>query len=577
VPIARAGCGCGPLSALAQTGNTAPTPPLPQSTHAFLRLSLVEKELRRTTVTTVPVIDTPASSADRRSPSAVPVAPFAMLALTAAICLVWSAVKLLWWDEFLVLWTDHQPSWTRIIHIQASYPISLDPLLYHLLAHTSMWIFGADAFAIRLPSLIGFLVMQFCLWYFVRRIASERAALFALLFPALTATLYYAVEGRPYGLLLGLCGVAMVSWQTAIRRETNRTLPLVCLALSIGAAFNTHYFAVLLLAPFFAAEYARAIQRRRLDFPLLAAIGAGSAALVLIVPFAKAAAVFRQHDYFLAQNRMTPDVIATAYTEIFLGKAHTFANRPVVLLLIAVFFAFTALAVVRQVRARRISFPQPEFVFVVVLALLPVFGFLLAFAITHVFEPRHMIATIMGVSVLLAVSLDPLLGNPRVGRLLMLVLMAELGIVGLMHIRVESQQTAADRAALPFTAAQKAAILASPTGKIYMQEPAAFSKAWYYQPDSELRSRLVFVYSREQELRSSHMDVVSLTEIHLARFTDVPVESWESLRAEPGEHVLVTYPNNEWDWLPQALGEEHATVMPLGAAFHGDAVSVRFR
>jgi len=63
--------------------------------------------------------------------------------------------------------------------------------------------------------------MQICLFFFVRRIAGERAAVFALAFPALAPTLYYSAEGRPYGLFLGY---APLRWpvgrrQRAVRRN----------------------------------------------------------------------------------------------------------------------------------------------------------------------------------------------------------------------------------------------------------------------------------------------------------------------------------------------------------------------
>jgi 4-amino-4-deoxy-L-arabinose transferase-like glycosyltransferase len=167
--------------------------------------------------------------------------------------------------------------------------LSFDPIAYHVLAWLAIRLFGAGAFAIRLPALLGFLLMQICLFFFVRQVASERAAVFALAYPALGGALYYSAEGRPYGLLLGFCALAMVSWQTATRSESKRTLALVTLALSTALALNTHYYGVLLLVPLCGAEMFRTFQRRRLDFPVIAAIGAGMAWIVFTLPFMKAA------------------------------------------------------------------------------------------------------------------------------------------------------------------------------------------------------------------------------------------------------------------------------------------------
>ena len=148
----------------------------------------------------------------RLAVAGLPLAGIAFLVFTAALSITWSYCKLVWLDEFLVLTTDSTPSFSQIVHIQKAYPISLDPLAYHAVAHAAILAFGPNAFSIRLPSLVGFLVMQVCLFVFVRRIASERAAVFALAFPALTDALYFSVEGRPYSMMLGLTGLAMINW-----------------------------------------------------------------------------------------------------------------------------------------------------------------------------------------------------------------------------------------------------------------------------------------------------------------------------------------------------------------------------
>ena len=88
----------------------------------------------------------------------LPWAAIAFLILTAALSLLWSHHKLLSQDEIFVLQTDSVPSYAQLIHIQRSYPISLDPLVYHTLAHIAIKIFGAgslrtqDSLSVRLSS-----------------------------------------------------------------------------------------------------------------------------------------------------------------------------------------------------------------------------------------------------------------------------------------------------------------------------------------------------------------------------------------------------------------------------------------
>src|SRR6185437_13169793 len=152
-----------------------------------------------------------------------------ILVLTAAVAFTWSHGKLLSQEEFFVLQTDNVASLHQLIYIQRHYPISLDPLVFHLLAHGCTRIFGPTALALRLPSIFGFLLMQVCIFFATRVIAGPRAALIAIDFPALTATLFYAPEGRPYGLLLGFYALALLAWQTASRRSERRTGSLIIL------------------------------------------------------------------------------------------------------------------------------------------------------------------------------------------------------------------------------------------------------------------------------------------------------------------------------------------------------------
>ena len=196
--------------------------------------------------------DSEANESHRRFRIAgMPLSAIAFLILSATIMLIRSHYHLLWADEFGVLYTVSISSVARYIHILLTNPVMFDPLVYSIVAHASICLFGAGAFAIRLPSMCGYLLMQVCLFYFVRKIASERAATFALAFPSLVGVSSYAAQARPYGLLLGLSALAMLSWQTVTRLDRRRTLALVVrLSLSLILAVNTQYYGVLIFIPF---------------------------------------------------------------------------------------------------------------------------------------------------------------------------------------------------------------------------------------------------------------------------------------------------------------------------------------
>src|SRR6201996_9538872 len=270
-----------------------------------------------------------------------------ILLVTAAVAFTWSHVKLLSQDEIFVLQTDGVSSLRELIHIQRNYPISLDPLVFHVLAHACTKIFGPTALALRLPSIFGFLLMQVCIFFATRVIAGSRAALIAMAFPAFTATLFYAPEARPYGLLLGFYALAFLAWQTATRRSDQRLVALVVLAIAVALTLNTHYFGILILVPLWLAELWRTVQRRRIDFAVIGSIVLGMAAIVFALPFQKAAGEFRKHYY--NAGAISLRAVTQAYRSLFVNyTTQPMAVQRVEALLLAVFALALVVLCVRR-------------------------------------------------------------------------------------------------------------------------------------------------------------------------------------------------------------------------------------
>ena len=513
----------------------------------------------------------------------IPLTGIAFLVLTAAISLIWSSFKLLGVDEWRALLTDSRASIIQLFEIQRTCPISLDPMVNHLMANVAMRIFGASAFALRLPSLLGFLTMQVCLFFFLRQIATQRAALFAMAFPALTPALYYSVEGRPYGLLLGLCALMMLSWQTATRRQTNRTVALITLALALALLLNTQYFRVLLFAPIAIAELLRTLQRKRLDLPLLAAVGAGAGGIVFALPFMRVASEFS--DNYNDGVQVRPQLIIVAFREVLAPvHAHFFHNQ---LFFFAV-FALAAFAVlwvcVRQVRSAAVLLPVAEAGFLIALAALPFFGYLMALSVTHALPSRYVICAVVGFSALLAIGLDPLFRRDRAGNLCLILLFVVVALGGVIHVRQARMNRQETLSSLDISPGVKAVLKASPSERLLFQNTVGFALASYYEPDAELRSRMVLVYSRDREMLWTHRDLEYISALHMRGITGLPTEDFELVESQPGDHIFVVYTdpaggwvNHGWNWLDQAFVAAHAKVSLIGPAFQGEVESVRFR
>ncbi len=501
--------------------------------------------------------------------------------LTAALGLAWSHHKLMSQDEMYAFQTYSVGSVGELVHVQRTWPISLDPLLYPLLAHAGMKAFGAGAFALRLPALLGFLLMQVCLFFFVRRLAGERAGLVAAAFPALTATLYYSAEGRPYGLMLGLYALALLSWQAATREQgtgsRRRKWALAGLALAIAATINAHYFGILLLVPVCAAEGFRSLQQRRTDWPVMAAIYVGMAGFAATMPFLKAAGEFRKNYYNSGWVGLHD--ITRAYRSIFVEYTRmSMSAQHVWMAMLVAFAAALAWGCVRQIfgRGRETRIPAAEWVLLLTLAALPFCGYLLARYVTHSIEVRYVLGAVVAISAMLAVSISPWLRRDGVFAAVMVVLGVAIVGAGAARIHAEQRKTAVRLASLVLPAEVKAALDANPDGRLYVQDMGAFEEDHTYEPDADVRARMTLVYSRAEELRWNRHDTMALTAMHMQHFTGLPIVAYEDLRTQPGEHVFLLF-HTGWDWTDQAFAADGARVRPVGHAMGGDVAAGRFK
>ncbi|HVG27204.1 MAG TPA: glycosyltransferase family 39 protein [Acidobacteriaceae bacterium] len=530
-------------------------------------------------------------SGELRSETWVRLSALALVLLTAVLAVVWSHVKLLSQDEIFVLQTDTVSSLRELIHIQRHFPISLDPLIFHLLAHAATRIFGPSALALRLPAILGFLLMQVCLFLATRRIAGAHAALVALAFPALTATLFYAPEARPYGLLLGLYALTFLAWQTATRAadpavaaraghssqvdpRPPRTGTLVLLAIAIALTLNTHYFGILLLAPLCLAELVRTVLRRRLDLPVVAAIVLGMTGILGALPFQRAAGEFRKHYY--NAGGVNFHAITQSYRALFVSYTdQSIAIQQIAIVLLSIAAAVLVLAVILALRKRTVNLPSAELAFLLTLAALPLFGFLIAFFVTHSIEVRYVLGAIVAIAIFAAIALAPWLRPTRTAQAIAALLFVGVLLGGFVRIRSEQRKSTAVLASLILAPELKARLLALPDSHLYLQNMGHFEVASYYEPDPEVRSRLALLHSREAELQWDRHDTASLTAEHMQHFTGFRIVPYAELQRIPGEHMLVLF-HSGWDWTDQALASGHASISPLGPALDGDAVAVQF-
>jgi hypothetical protein len=131
--------------------------------------------------------------------------------------------------------------------------LDLNPPLNYLIARWCINLFGKNEFATRLPSMLGFLLGSICVYRFTSIRLPRVFGLLAVLVLWTSPYLTFASEARPYALVIGFLGLAMVSWQRSLETPASvRALVTLCLALC--CLMLSHLFGVFYTVPFFVAE-----------------------------------------------------------------------------------------------------------------------------------------------------------------------------------------------------------------------------------------------------------------------------------------------------------------------------------
>ena len=150
----------------------------------------------------------------------------------------------LWFDElisyYVTLLPDLGTLWEALRQTADGQP----PVL-HLAMRSSHALFGTGEWATRLPSIAAVGAMSWALYVFVGRRAGAVYGIAATLFAWNTWAYEYAYEARPYGLLMGLTGLAFLCWRAVAGERRNWALA----GLATWCVLGLSPFALLLHLP----------------------------------------------------------------------------------------------------------------------------------------------------------------------------------------------------------------------------------------------------------------------------------------------------------------------------------------
>lgn len=245
-----------------------------------------------------------------------------------------------------------------------------------------------------------------CLYAFVARRSSNLYGLLAALVLVSSTASSYAVEARPYALVLGFASLALVAWQRAMEEGPRRKVVLVVLGASLAAAVASHYYAVLLLVPFGAALAVRSATKSRIDWAATAAVAAGLTPIVIFAPLLLSAHGYAA-TFWAAPRWWQPFRFYLSATEPVLTLP--FVTRETVV--VALVAGAVGLWSLRRWERPTKPAPRPpdhEVVLVVFLALLPFVAIVVAKLVTGAYVNRYVISAVLALAVAAALALHRL-------------------------------------------------------------------------------------------------------------------------------------------------------------------------
>ena len=117
------------------------------------------------------------------------------------------------WNDELYTWYFAQLPTLGDVWDELSTGVEQIPPLYYVVTRASLALFGDGELALRVPSIIGFLLACTCLFVVVARRTNAWYGLVGALVPLASGAATYAWEARPYALVVGFAAAAVLCHQ----------------------------------------------------------------------------------------------------------------------------------------------------------------------------------------------------------------------------------------------------------------------------------------------------------------------------------------------------------------------------
>jgi hypothetical protein len=301
-----------------------------------------------------------------------------------------AASDYLWYDEIVLVRVAALPHWHDIWNFYAS---GLDTigLLYALVLHALRVLPADEEIRSRLPAIVSFLAMLWCVFVFVRRRYAAVYAFAVVLLLTTAPLLDMAVFAKSYTVELAGLGLAMVCWQMGLEKRGGWSALGVWIGLAL--AIYSHTFGIFLVVPFAAGQWWMDARRGRVSLGMWAALVLFPAALLPVLRGDLKASKLYGSNFW---SKPSAALMKQTYYDYFVANWRFL----VILLIAGLIVAWMVTDGERSVPEREGGFSGPEWMLVGLLTALPVYV-LPASYVLHAYRGDYVLGFAAGLGILL--------------------------------------------------------------------------------------------------------------------------------------------------------------------------------
>lgn len=459
-------------------------------------------------------------------------------------------IRPLWFDE-ICTWIMVREHPLSVLWSALRDGVDGQPPLFYLLERPVTAAIANDQIGFRLLSILGFSSTVACLFFLIRRRSGSRTALLCAAIPLVTLSYdWYAVNSRPYTLILACLSLALLCYD---RAPEVRWVFLMGLSLAMAEAL--HYYAVLALPPFLLGEMALSLRIRRLRWSVWLAFAGALIPLVAFWPLLSAAkASYGAH--FWAQPSFAQA----------LGSYGWLFRTTQALGLVAAGAAVLALlpALIVSNRASHGEFREDSLLHLRVAALgfvaLPFLCFFAAKIAHGGMTERYMMPAILGFPLAAGFTL------PRRGRGSFPILAGFALCLCALLVRQEVQFWSSYSPVFVSPAQPVEALVTSlhrPDLPVVVSDPISFLKLIHYSSPG-LPGRFVTVLDPPEAVQYSGSDTTEKDLAVMRNYVPLPIYDFAPFAAQHPEFLLYAgSEDQELDWWPRRLRRDGYTLQPL--------------